>query len=238
MVLSGNAVEHAVLMLACYTAGDSDRADLGRLFAAKPGSRQAQIHQRTADPGPGLCLRHRPVREGAGAYHGAGHCRAQRRQPSGRDLVRRSGEDHARCRGRQGCGLDRRRHHREIPVHLGLDQSAQGRDQHPWHAYRQSAAIGADLAVHGTRRHRAGGLAALEPHLRQQLHLQSRDAAGRHASYRRRQAAAGADRADRAESARDGAHHRFQRAGGIWRAVAVSRKATRRWRAISSRGCG
>ena len=70
----------------------------------------------------------------------------------------------------------------------------------------------------------AGGLAALEPHLRQQLHLQPRDAAGRHALYRRRQAAAGVDRPDRAKSARCGANHRFQRAGRIWRAVALSRK--------------
>ncbi len=32
-----------------------------------------------------------------------------------------------------------RRHHRQVPVHLGLDQAAQGRDQHAPHVVRQPA---------------------------------------------------------------------------------------------------
>ncbi len=50
---------------------------------------------------------------------------------------------------RRGKGLRgrRTRHHREIPVHLGLDRDAEGRHQHPAHADVEPAGQGADLAV-------------------------------------------------------------------------------------------
>jgi feruloyl-CoA synthase len=82
----------------------------------------------------------------------------------------------------------RARHHRQVPVHLGLDQAAQGRDQHPAHAVRQPADAAPVPALPGRRAAGAGRLAALEPHLRRQPQHRHRAVQRRHAVHRRRQA--------------------------------------------------
>ena len=56
-----------------------------------------------------------------------------------------------RCRGK-GLRGGRAGYHRQIPVHLGLDRHAEGRDQHPAHADLEPAGQGADLVVSGKRR--------------------------------------------------------------------------------------
>ena len=46
LILSGNAIEHQLLALGRHERGRAVRADLGRLFAGQPGSRQAALHHR------------------------------------------------------------------------------------------------------------------------------------------------------------------------------------------------
>ncbi len=109
----------------------------------------------------------------------------------------------------------------EIPVHVGLDQSAEGRYQHARHADGQPAAIWSNA---GRSSHEsavgAGGLAPVESHLRQQLQFQSGAAAGGHALYRCRQAGAGTRSDRRSRNLRDDcADDLFQRAGRLWRAL-------------------
>ena len=106
----------------------------------------------------------------------------------------------------------RPRHHRQVPVHLRLDQAAQGRDQHPRHVVRQPAADAPVDAGAGRGAAGAGGLAALEPHLRRQPQLRPDALQRRHALHRRRQAGAGPDGRDAAQPARDRAHGLLQRA--------------------------
>ena len=60
MILSGNSIDHALVDARLLHRRYSGRADLGRLFAAKPGSRKAQAHRRAAHARPCLCRGHRP----------------------------------------------------------------------------------------------------------------------------------------------------------------------------------
>ena len=122
--------------------GRAGRADLGRVFAAKPGLRQAQAHRRAARARPDLRRRHRAVRQGA---RGDRRRRRNRREPRRRESRQRRRSTNSRAR-RAGPAVDqaaaatRRRHDRENPVHLRLDRAAQGRHQHPRHADREPAA--------------------------------------------------------------------------------------------------
>ena len=70
--------------------------------------------------------------------------------------------------GRRRPRARRPRHDRQVPVHLGLDQAAQGRDQHAAHAVREPADDPPVLPVAGRGAAGAGRLAAVEPHLRRQ----------------------------------------------------------------------
>ncbi len=56
----------------------------------------------------------------------------------------------------------------KIPVHVRLHELAQGRRQYPWHADSQSAADRAGVALSRRAAARARGLAAVEPHVRRQ----------------------------------------------------------------------
>ena len=56
-----------------------------------------------------------------------------------------------RCRRKSFC-FGRAGYHRKIPVHLGFDRHAEGRDQHPAHADLEPAGQGADLVVPRKRR--------------------------------------------------------------------------------------
>jgi feruloyl-CoA synthase len=85
---------------------------------------------------------------------------------------------------------------RQVPADLGLHRPPQGGDQHPPHAVRQPADDGPGVALPRAREAGAGGLAALEPHLRRQPQPEPGAAQWRHAVHRRR---AGRRRAGRQE---------------------------------------
>ena len=127
------------------------------------------------------------------------------------ELLATDADRGGRCRACQG----RRRHDRQVPVHLGIDQAAQGRDQHPAHAVREPADDPPVLPGAGRGAAGAGRLAALEPHLRRQPQRRHRPLQRRHALHRRRQADPGADRRDPAQPARDRADDLLQRAQGL-----------------------
>ena len=80
------------------------------------------------------------------------------------------------------------RHHRQIPVHLGLDRRAQGRHQHQPHVVRQpgDAAGGACVLAGRAAGHRR--LGAVAPHRRRQSRRRPRALQRRHVLHRRRQA--------------------------------------------------
>ena len=110
-------------------------ADLDRLFAPVARLRPAARGLRAAPARRRVRRRSRALRR-----------RARRRLA--RSPARRSRR--ARPRARR---CRRPRHHRQDPVHLGLDRRAQGRGQHPAHAHLEPADDRAALAV--PRRSRA-----------------------------------------------------------------------------------
>ena len=107
------------------------------------------------------------------------------------------------------------RNNRQIPVHLRLDRQPEGRHQHPAHAVLEPGDDRGRLCLRARRAAGGGGLAALEPHFRQQPQLQPGAGQRRLALYRRRQPDAARRAKDRAQFARDRAHHLFQRAQGL-----------------------
>ena len=140
-------------------------------------------------------------------------------------------------RGRGGRGAGRPRHHRQVPVHLGLDRPAQGGDQHPAHAVQQSGDDRRDARLPRGRAAGHGRLAALAPHRRRQPQPRPRALQRRLAVHRRRQADDGRDRRDGAQPARDRDHLLRQRAQGLRGPAAASRATMRRCASASSAGC-
>ena len=113
--------------------GDAGRrsacAAVAGLFAGFEGLRQAAAYRRAARAGHGLCQRRRAVRGGARRRDRS--CRPSRRpRQSARraagQTVRRAGGDRPRHGRRRGQCRGHARHHRQVPVHLGLDRDAQG----------------------------------------------------------------------------------------------------------------
>ena len=143
------------------------------------------------------------------------------------DAVRRTAGGEADRRGRRRARQGRARHHREIPVHLGLDRQSQGRHQHPAHAVRQPGDDPRRPCLHRRRAAGAGRLAAVESHLRRQPQFRHGAAQRRLVLHRRGQAAARRHRSHRAQPSRDRADHLFQRAQGLRDAAAVSAQPTR-----------
>ena len=117
-----------------HVCRDSLCPDLAGLCAGLDRLRQAQAHLRPADAGPGIRRRWSPVparRRGGGAARLGNDRRPQPGAgPADHDVRYLAGADgHGAGRGRscaRGAG-----HHRQIPVHLGLDRRAQGGDQYP-----------------------------------------------------------------------------------------------------------
>ena len=114
----------------------SGRADLGRLFAAEPGPRQAQAHRRAARrPASSTSPTPRPFAKALAALDLADVEIVASRNGANRDGVTQlraaGGRAAPAPRRRAGGRRDRRRHHRQIPVHLGLDRPAQGRRSTP-----------------------------------------------------------------------------------------------------------
>ena len=108
---------------------------------------------------------------------------------------------------------------RQAAVHLGLDRHAQGRHQHPGDDVRQCRDDDAGAAARS--RCAAGDLPrldAVEPHHGRQRAVQSGADRRRHALYRRWPSAAGPDRGDAEEPARDIADLLRQRARRLCRA--------------------
>src|SRR5664280_1888092 len=86
----------------------------------------------------------------------------------------------------------------EIPVHFRLHRKPQGRHQHPAHAVLEPSDDWRRLRLRRRRVAGGGGLAAVEPHLRQQPQLQHGAGQRRLALYRRRQPDAAGRAEDRA----------------------------------------
>ena len=125
-ILSGNDIEHALLGARRDVCRHPLCADLGALFADVERLRQAQVDHRDPHARPGV-RRRRPGRSRA---RSTPRCRPASRSwsranpPAGRpatpfaELLATAADRRGRRRARQG----RSRHHRENPVHLGLDR--------------------------------------------------------------------------------------------------------------------
>ena len=188
MLLSGNAIDHALLTLGGFLAGvpvvpvspayslmSQDYGKVKHIAAlVKPGLVYA------ADAGPFGGVLAAVDFGGAELVLSRGNGATRLRRAAVATRPPMAVEDGAGARSARQRGQD--------PVHLGLDRDAQGRDQHARDAVREPAVARADLAVH--RRHAAGarGLAAVEPHVRRQPQLQPDPQARRDAVHRRRPA--------------------------------------------------
>ena len=220
MILSGNAIDHALLTLGGFLAGvpvvpvspayslmSQDYGKVKHIAAlVKPGL----VYAADAAPFGGVLSSRRLRRRRDRPLQG--HRRDRVRRPGGHARDGRGGRRARRGRpGQPGQGA----------LHLGLDRDAQGRAEHPPDAGRQPAEPRPDLAVH--RGHAAGArrLAAVEPHVRRQPQLQPDPQARRHAVHRRRPARPAADRNHGAQPDRHRADDLLQRARGLRRAAAV-----------------
>jgi len=166
-------------------------ADLAGVLADVEGFRQAQVHLRAAAARAGVRRRCGEIQAGAGG--------GRRQVGIGRGAAGGQSRLDAGTRARKSAA----RNGGEDPLHLGLHRAAERRDQHARDALRQPAAAGAGVALPRGPAAGAGRLAAVEPHLRRQLQLQSDPAQRRHAVHRCRQAGAGAGRDDGEEPGRD-----------------------------------
>ena len=139
--------------------------------------------------------------------------------------------------GRPGRGAGGSRDHRQDPVHLGFHRRAQGRHQHPRDAHGQPAGHRPVLAIPRGDPAGAGGLAALEPHLRGQPQLQHGASPRRHFVRRRGQAGAGPGRGDGGECPGGLADDLLQRARRLRQRCSRSWSATPSCASASSPGC-
>ena len=150
MILSGNSIDHALLTLAGHTAGipvapisvayslqSQDHAKLkhiagllvpGIVYVADTGPFAKALAALDLTDLEVVASRNGADLDGVTAFD---------------DMV----AEPARSGRRQSRHSHRRGHHRQDPVHLGIDRPAQRRDQHARHAHREPAAAGADLAV-------------------------------------------------------------------------------------------
>ena len=184
VILSENDLEHALLALGCLVAG------VPFVPTSPPYSListdYSKLRHVLDTVTPGLVFAADGARYGSaiGAVVGTdvevvltAGARARPRQHA---LCRPAGHaSHARG-GRRHAG-HRAGHDRQVPVHQRLDQAAQGGDQHPAHVVRQPAADGPEHAGADRGAAGAGGLAALEPHLRRQPQLRHGGLQRRHA---------------------------------------------------------
>ena len=130
-ILCENSLEHAMLALGCLYAG------VPYCRCRRPTRRVSQDYDKlrhvlgTLTPGPGVRHRRRALRQG----HRRRPCRPTSKwcwpQASSKAARRRRCADllrHARRRRAVDRAMQRHRpgHHHQVPVHLGLDQAAQG----------------------------------------------------------------------------------------------------------------
>ena len=138
-ILSGNDIEHALLGLAAMYVG-IPYAPISPAYSLI-SQRLRQARASIVDlltPGLVFAADGEPFR----ARDRGGRCRPTSRSSSTRNplaepadhAVRRPCSAPRRDRGgRRGARRGRARHHRQVPVHLGLDRHAEGGDQHPAH---------------------------------------------------------------------------------------------------------
>ena len=132
MILSANAIDHALLMLAGYTAG-VPVAPISVAYSLQSQDFAKLRHiAELLEPGLIYVADTAPFAKALAAI--GGECRNRRepqwRQPR-RDAVRRSRAHAGEPRGRSGRRRERCRHDRENPVHVRLDRTAQGRRSTP-----------------------------------------------------------------------------------------------------------
>ena len=141
MILSGNAIDHALLMLAGYTAG-VPVAPISVAYSLQSQDFAKLKHiAELLTPGLIYVADTAPFAKALAAVGGSAEIVASR---DGANLGATPFDDLARTRPgpgrRQSRRRERRGHDRENPLHLRLDRPAQGRDQHPRHADREPAA--------------------------------------------------------------------------------------------------
>ena len=217
-ILSGNDIEHALLGLAAMHVG-IPYAPISvpySLLSQDFGKLKTIIATLTpgfvfAANGDGIRARHRCGRAGRRRSRGHGEPAGRSAGNAVRDACRRAADT---C-GRRGACQGRARHRRQIPVHLGLDRPAEGRDQYPAYAVREPGDDPRGLCVFGRRAAGPGRLAAVEPHLWRQPRFRHGARQRRLVLYRRGQAAARRHRSHRAQSARHRADDLSQRAQGL-----------------------
>ncbi len=227
MILSGNAVDHALLMLAGHTAG----IPVAPISVAY--SLQSQDHAKLKHvaellrPGLVYVADTGPFAKALAALDLGSVEIVASRNSANLDhvtLFDQLDDGHARRSGRSRRGCHARRHDRQISLHLRLDRHAQRRDQHPRHVDRQPAAAFADLAFLADDdplvlvdwlpwNHTFGGNHNFNLVLRHAgtLYIDGGRPLPEH------------DRRIGAQPDRDFADGLFQRAGGLWRPAAAPR---------------
>ena len=149
VILSDNSVEHALFALAAQHVGVPSAAispayslmsrDFDKLKSMVTLLGPGAIYVSAIKPFAAALAAIQPLHSATIVSGSAGDTDAI----SFRTIASHAGN--ARCR--KGIRRDHTRHDRKIPVHVGLDRYAQGRDQHPAHADLEPAGQGADLDV-------------------------------------------------------------------------------------------
>ena len=145
MILSANAIDHALLMLGGYTAG-IPVAPISVAYSLQSQDFAKLRHiAELLEPGLIYVADTAPFAKALAAIGGDAEIVASR---DGANLGATAFDDLARTPAgpavEQAAAAIARRHDRENPVHLRLDRPAQGRHQHPRHADREPAAGAAD----------------------------------------------------------------------------------------------
>ena len=225
MILSANAIDHALLMLAGYTAG-VPVAPISVAYSLQSQDFAKLKHiAELLDARPDLRRRHRAVRQGARRDR---QRRRDRREPRQREPRRDVCSTTSRARPSvppsnrppRASGADTIAKFLFTSGSTGLPKGVI--NTHGMLTANQQQALQM-LAVPRRAAAHAGRLAAVESHVRRQPQLQHGAAPRRHAGDRRRPSAARDGRRDRAQPHRNLAHDLFQRAGRLRRAAAASR---------------
>ena len=130
MILSGNGIDHALIMLGAFVAGVPVVPGLGRLFADEPGLREAETHLRRRAAGSIYASNGKIYAKALGALDLSG-TRLVRRRRAARGSAAELLSDLLDTAPTQAVdarlGRRRARHDRENPLHLRLHRHAQGR---------------------------------------------------------------------------------------------------------------
>ena len=183
MVISGNSIRHAVMMLGAMKAR-VPVAPVSVAYSLMSGDHGKLRHVAELTK-PKMILpsrgRFMPARFRRIANDGIEIVTAipiaDRATTSFDDLS----ENQCRPRRRRLDGKDQSRHGGEISLHLRLHRHAQGRDPDPWHDVRGGGGVGS--VAHRDRAGRNSAesrMDAVEPYLRRQYRLQQQSECGRH----------------------------------------------------------